>query len=56
MLRWRRKANEFATLRRDRQTDEPAMSRNAVPCDQPAGQGMTELIPAAYTVWKANIP
>jgi len=39
MLRWRRQENEFATSRMDRQTEEPAMSRNAVLCDQPAGQG-----------------
>ena len=46
MLRWRRQENEFATSRMDRQTEEPAMSRNAVLCDQPAGQGNDfELIP-----------
>jgi len=49
MLRWRRKANEFATSRLDRQTEEPAMSRNAVPCDQPAGLGNDfEFIPTVY--------
>ena len=48
MLRWRRQANEFETSRLDRQTEEPAMSRNAVPCDQPASQGMTEVIPTVY--------
>ena len=46
MLQWCCQANEFATSRLDRQTEEPAMSRNAVPCDQPAGQGNDfELIP-----------
>jgi len=46
MLRWRLQANEFATSRLDRQTEEPAMSRNAVLCNQPAGQGNDfELIP-----------
>ena len=45
MLRWRRQANEFATSR----LDEPAMSRNAVPCDQPASQGNDfELIATVY--------
>jgi len=39
MLRWRRQANEFATSCTDRQTEEPAMSKNAVSYDQPAGQG-----------------
>jgi len=39
MLQWRRQANEFATSRLDRQMEEPAMSRNAVLCDQTAGQG-----------------
>ena len=38
MLRWRRKANEFATSRLETQTEEPAVSRNAVPCDQPLVQ------------------
>jgi len=46
MLWWHRQANEIATPRLDRQTEEPAMSRNAVLCDQPAGQGNDfELIP-----------
>jgi len=46
MVRWRRKANEFATSSLQRQTEEQAMSRNAVPCDQPAVQGNDfELIP-----------
>jgi len=49
MLRWRRQAYEVATSRLDRRTDEPAMSRNAVPCDKPAGQGNDfELIPTVY--------
>jgi len=39
MFRWRCDANEFATSRLERQTEEPAMWRNVVPCDQPAGQG-----------------
>jgi len=46
MVRWRRFANEFATSRLERQTEEPAMWRNVVPCDQPAVQGNdSELIP-----------
>jgi len=49
MLRWRRKSNEFATSCLDPQTDEPAMSRNVVPCDQPTGQRNDfELIPTVY--------
>ena len=43
---WCRQVNKFATSRLDRQTEEPAMSRNAVLCNQPAGQGNDfELIP-----------
>jgi len=49
MFRWRRKANEFAMSRLDRQTEEPAMSWNAVTCNQPVGQGNDfELIPTVY--------
>ena len=46
MVRWRQQANEFATSHLERQTEEPAMWRNVVPCDEPAGQGNDfELIP-----------
>ena len=46
MLWWRRQTNEFATSRLKRQMEEPAMSRNAVPCDQSTVQGNDfELIP-----------
>ena len=46
MVRWRRQANEFATLRLECQTEEPAMWRNVLPCDQPAVHGNdSELIP-----------
>ena len=43
-------ANEFATSLLDRQTEsEPAISRNAVLCDQPAGQRNDfEIIPTIY--------
>ena len=46
MIRWRPDANELATSRLERQTLEPAMWRNVVPCDQTAVQGNDfELIP-----------
>ena len=46
MVQWRRKANEFATLRLECQTEEPAMWMNVLPCDQPAVHGNDfELIP-----------
>jgi len=38
MVRWRRHANDFATSRLECQTEEPAMWRNVIPCDQPAVQ------------------
>jgi len=46
MVWWCRQANEFATSRLECQTEEPAVCRNAIPCEQPAVQGNdSELIP-----------
>jgi len=50
MLRHRHQANEFATSRLDRMTEsKPVISRNAISCDQPAGQSNDfEFIPTVY--------